>query len=207
MKLSSLFLAIPEDYAVRPLGGLNERPKNFPSFDPAYSKVIGTQDGRDVWGSREKKGAELYGFRDGDEVVAYLVLIEEPTSENTYHFKELWVSPNQRGKGLGSALILYLTQKVGINLHLPHNEIVSPDARAVITKLASRGKIKVLSGGVQLSGDELKQVFADTSQNDIELIIKENRRAIALYGSKMYLNDGRSTLSEMCQVTQDGSFD
>ena len=206
MLLKELFLSIPEDYAFRPVHGDDKKPTNLPTFDPMYAKVVGTQDGKDVWGSREKKAVEIYGFKDDNEVLAYLCLSEESTTSGAYDLRELWVSPKHRNQGLGSALILFLVQKLGLQLCLAKDEIVSDDARQVLWKLAERGKINVFKNEKWLSSSELEAEFNDKSKNDSELVIKEMKRNVPLFGSKLILEDGRTTLCEPCQVLQDSNF-
>jgi GNAT superfamily N-acetyltransferase len=193
MKLLELFQKLPEDFAIRPLGIANSRPKNIPSFDPAYSKVVGTFDGKDVWGSREKRGYEIFGFKVNDNVVSYCIIGEEEVSPGVQEFRELWTDDNYRGRGLGSGLILFLTKKIKIKLLLNKNEIVSPDARMVLSALAKTGKIKITSDGVTA---DYESIFNDRTKNNIELMIESTPHPNKLFSGEMRFKDGRTAFVE-----------
>jgi len=194
MKLLELFGRLPEDYAMRTVNGPDEHPSNLPKFDPNYSKVVGTLDGKDVWGSREIKGYDTYGFRDGDKTIAYVILDEKEIKPDTQAFKELWVDKFYRRKGLGSGLILFLISKSKINLVLTPTELVSDDAREIFLSLGRSGKIKIEDQDGKL--DTFEKILTDKSKTEHSLLIREDAIQKKAFGSKMFLADGRSTLSE-----------
>ena len=116
MKLIELFQQVPEDFAVRPISGARNHPHNLPTFDPAYSKVVGTFDAVDIWGSREKKGCETFGIKDGDTVAAYLIISENDVRPGTQQLREIWVAEAYARRGYASALLLFVLKKLHAKL-------------------------------------------------------------------------------------------
>lgn len=201
MLLKELFSKVPEDFAMRPLG--SGVPQNIPTFDPRYSKVVGTQDGQDVWGSREKRNFEIFGFKDKDEVTAYII-IEENTTDGAHALRELWVNPNHRRKGYGTGLILFLTRKIGIALLLKADEIVSPDARSVILKCIQDKLVKATSSDSTSPADALKIAH----KTDTSIRIFEKQSGI-LFAAKMVLDDNTTTFAEhsLVNVSEESEYD
>lgn len=198
MKLCELFNKIPEDYAIRTIAGSDNNPLNIPRFDPAYSKVVGTFDGKDVWGSKETQGYDTYGFRDGEKTIAYVILDENETKPDTQIFKEIWVDKNYRRKGLGSGLILFLISKSKINLVLTPDELVSNDARDIFLALGKSRKIKIEDQDGNL--DTFEKILSDKTKNKYSLLIKEDPNQKKLFGSRMILKNGQSTFAESYSV-------
>lgn len=198
MKLCELFNRIPEDYAIRTVAGSDNNPLNKPKFDPMYSKVIGTFDGQDVWGSKETKGYDTYGFRDGEKTIAYIILDEKEIKLDTQAFKELWVDANYRRKGLASGLVLFLTTKSKINLVLTPNELVSDDARDIFTALGKSGKIKIEDQDGNL--DTFEKILSNKTKTDYSLLIREDKVQKKPFGSKMFLENDQSTFAEPYSV-------
>lgn len=198
MKLCELFNQIPEDYAMRTVAGSDSNPLNLPKFDPRYSKVVGTFDGKDVWGSKETKGYDTYGFRDGEKTIAYIILDERETKPDTQVFKEIWVNQNYRRKGLASGLVLFLTTKSKINLVLTPDELVSDNAREIFTALGKSGKIKIEDQDGNL--DTFEKILSTKTKNDYSLLIREDALQKKLFGTKMFLENGQSTFAEPYSV-------
>ena len=188
MLLKELFAQVPEDFAMRPLG--SGTPQNIPTFDARYAKIIGTQDGQDVWGSREKRNFEIFGFKDYHRVVAY-VIIEEHKTDGAHALRELWVDPKYRRRGYGTGLILFLTRKVGITLLLKASEIVSPDARQILSKCIKQKLVKSLSNDDIDPIDALNQNY----KTDTSIKIFEQKSG-SLFGSKMQFADGTTSFAE-----------
>lgn len=203
MILKDLFLRLPEDYAIRPLADV---PKNLPTFDPIYSKIVGTQDTVDVWGSRERKDVEIFGFRDtANKVIAYLIIDEYPAAENTFKLREIWVSPEHRGNSLGTGLLIFLIRKLNLKLLLASNEIVSDDARKIIKKAVNKKLFKAsINKDVTLS-----IALNDLTKNDIEITLYERKEHYRLYGSAMVCIDGRQTFVEhsLVNVGEESIYD
>jgi len=198
MKLIDLFTIIPEDFAIRPLEHADRG--DLPTFDPVYSKVVGSQDGVDVWGSREKQGFDIYGFRDSNETIAFIALSSEEVKPNFQKFHQLWVSSLYRKRGLGAGLIMFLIRKLGINLVLDKDEIVSLDARNLIGKLHADGRLKLSRDGLLLTKDEAFSILNDLSINDVSITIHERKADVPLFGGSAKLANGMSRLQEASVV-------
>lgn len=201
MKLKDLFLVIPEDYAIRPIAN---NPLNLPTFDPIYSKIVGSQDNIDVWGSREKKGFEIFGFKNLESVIAYIILEEDEVVAQTVRLRELWVKDDQRGKGLATGLLIFVTRKLKIKLLIDRNEIVSADARSLVKKAVDRGILKVAIN----KNITLDVALTDLTKNDIEIVLFETARS-KLFGAQMQSPDGRITFAEhaVINVGEASDFD
>jgi GNAT superfamily N-acetyltransferase len=194
MELFELFKRLPEDYAHRTVAGPDDRPHNKPKFDPRYSKIVGTFDNKDVWGSKEIKGYDIFGFRDGEKTIAYVILDEREVKPNTQEFKELWTDSNYRRKGLASGLILFLTTKCKTNLLLSPVELVSDDARDIFKVLGKSGKIKIEDQDGKL--DTFDEILSAKMKTDYSLLIREDVIQKKVFGSKMFLENNQSTLAE-----------
>lgn len=85
----------------------------------------------------------VYGVIENGVCVAYIIISEKEFGDKTHHFREIWVTPELRGRGYASILILFLLNKLKLKLFIPHDEIVSPMIRVALGKLFSSGKIKI----------------------------------------------------------------
>jgi hypothetical protein len=178
MKLQELFTLLPEDY-----GRLPPIPPNLPSFDPKYSKVVGTFDGLDIWGSRELAGFDIFGIRDttGD-ALSYLI-VSNADIGGAFPLRELWTASDARGCGYATILLSFVLRKLGRRIILTHDEVVSDDARSFILKGADAGKFKVHTAtGRVVTPGELQQTFSQLGKTDTELVLSESVVPYDLFG-------------------------
>ena len=68
-------------------------------------------DAIEIYGSREFTGWEVYGVIENGVCVAYIIISEKEFGDKTHHFREIWVTPELRGRGYASILILFLLNK------------------------------------------------------------------------------------------------
>lgn len=162
-----------EDFSSQPLGNDKKNPKNKPALDKEYSRIIGTFDGYDVWGSLEKKGCETVGFKDSDKVIAYLIFSDNEISPGVKEFIEIWTDPDYQRRGLAAGLILFVTKKLHVKLFLGKSSIVGLDSRSLLKSLADTGKVTITAG---LTGDhaDYAKILANTCQNNFELMIESD---------------------------------
>jgi hypothetical protein len=95
MKILKL-LKLSEDYYHKPL---DDVPANLPVFPKDCSIRIGTMDAIEIYGSREFTGWEVYGVIENGVCVAYIIISEKEFGDKTHHFREIWVTPELRGRG------------------------------------------------------------------------------------------------------------
>ena len=146
-------------------------------------------DGYDIWGSRELRSFEIYGIRNNDEVIAY-VIIEEASIDGANKLRELWVDPTFRGKSLAACLLLFLLRKLQLKLLISHDEVVSLQARDFILKSLRASKFKALSrDGNELSHDLVAKMFSQLGKTDDELILTEERVSWYLFGDTTLLKE------------------
>lgn len=130
MLLNELFSMLPEDY-----GHLNDPPSNLPSFDPKFSKIVGTFDGHDIWGSRELGAAyNIFGIRDGGGVVLAYAIVETQENNGAHKLREIWANQQARGQGYATAVLMFVLRKLNVKLLISHDEPVSDDGRSFIVK-------------------------------------------------------------------------
>ena len=193
MKILKL-LKLSEDYYHKPL---DDVPANLPVFPKDCSVRIGTMDAIEIYGSREFTGWEVYGVIENGVCVAYIIISEKEFGDKTHHFREIWVTPELRGRGYASILILFLLNKLKLKLFIPHDEIVSPMIRVALGKLFSSGKIKIDVNTERPVEDVLK----DTKKTDDTLIIRtvSESKQFPIDGSRRKIGD-RYTLQESRSV-------
>lgn len=178
MKLSELFTLLPEDYGRLPLD-----PPNKPTFDPKYSKVVGTFDGMDIWGSREIPGFDVFGIRDSGGLVLAYIIMSSDSGSDAHRLRELWTSTIARGRGYATILLLFVLRKLNRRLLLSHDEVVSDDARSFILKGAVANKFKVYdNNGRLVPVDVLHQVFSVLGKTDTELVLAEQAVPYSIFG-------------------------
>lgn len=177
MQLCELFTVLPEDY-----GRLPAIPPNKPTFDPKYSKVVGTFDGVDIWGSRELRGYDIFGIRDETSVLAYLVLSNSERN-GAIPMRELWTSPTARGHGYATILLLFVLRKLRQRVLLSHDEVISDDARSFILKGVAANKFKAYSvSGVLQTADAVQQQLSVLGKTDTELVLSEQAVPYDVFG-------------------------
>ena len=185
MRLAELFKNIPmyEDF-----GSLPNPPPNLPSFDPKYSKVIGTFDGYDIWGSREINGYKIFGIKENDKVASYIII--EDTDEVPVRLRELWVDQSLRGKGYATILILFLLRKIKLRLLIAHDEILSSDVRGFILKALKSSKFKISDPTGKLMTDvEVEKIFKKLGKTPDEVILHEEPVRWGLFGTDGLLKE------------------
>lgn len=156
MKLQEL----TEDYGTLP----------EPIKAPTLSNHIGVFDNIDVWEDNTSSIFTVLGFKENENTIAYIAY-ENNLIQNAHPLRYLWVDKSQRGKGLGTKLLLVVLRQLGEKLILTQKEIVTDGARAVILKSVQADKIKVLCKDKQLSHEELRKIFNILGETKTELIL------------------------------------
>lgn len=115
---------------------------NLPDFlDKKYSKLVGTFDGYDIYGSRfygEKYDA--YGILNNQQNVCATLVIQ--TQEKMYDGKKcqqiekVWVDKNDRGKALATSLLAFVIRKLKTNLI--SNRLITNDGEIFYKKLIQK---------------------------------------------------------------------
>lgn len=131
MKLAELRLSISLDLT-EPL-----------QFGP-NSKLIGSFDGHEIYGSRDFQDVEVYAVVNPDMTCrAALLLKEQPDiidGQEFYRIEKIHVEESERRKGLGSSLIEFCVLKLGIKLR--SGATVSKLGIALLSHLVKTKSIK-----------------------------------------------------------------
>ena len=206
MTLLDLMTSMPdlsslhEDYAVNAAVTL-------PDFNPRYAKIVGTMDGLDVWLTRFF-GVEYdtFAFRDGDELLAFVVVGSTP-SQNAYPLVRMWSSPNHRGRGLTTALVMFITKKLNTSLVILDDEPLTDEGWNWLIKAVQRNRVKAVNAatGAALSADDIKSDKMNQhntgAKTDLSVIIERDVSRYSLFGS-----GGHRQLNEVVYVV-DGAED
>jgi hypothetical protein len=166
-----------------------------PDFSPRWSKIVGTIDGRDVWGSRcWGEHLDVYAFRDDESLEAFIVIDTSVTPHALVR-----ISSNIKGKGLVTTLLGFVTKKLGNHLIIAKSEMMSADGQEWLKKLIlnphgfeihdGHGN-KILPSQID---DELKKAKSSKQPGDLEIFI-ENQRSLPLWGT------GYRIMNEMSQT-------
>ena len=120
--------------------------QELPTFDPRWSKIVGTIDARDVWGSRCWKGVDVYAFRTGSTLDAFIAVKTRKVG-GALPLVRVWCDPNQRRRGLISALLGFVTKKMHNRVIVVKKELLTPDGIEWLVKLVkSPGGFKIHDG-------------------------------------------------------------
>lgn len=200
MKLSDILQAMPdlslvhEDLAVSAATSL-------PDFNPKYSKVVGTMDGHEVWLTRFfGEEYNTFAFREWTTLLAFIVVNAHPVGD-AYPLVRLWTSPHYRGRGFVTALVLFVTKKLGSRLILMKEEPLIDDGWNWLIKAVERKKITALdaSSGQQLTSDDIQRDYQrrknSSHETELSVIIERSTSRFPMFGS-----GGYRQLNEMVYV-------
>lgn len=200
MRVADILCAMPEmtlmheDFAVHPA-------ITIPDFNPRYSKIVGTMDGLDVWLTRffgEKYNT--FAYKDGEQAIAFVVVESLPT-DSAYKLVRIWSDSKHRGRGLVTALILFLTKKLNMRLLLQNDEPLTDDGWDWLIRAVHHNKIKAFDASTsqQLNAKQLKQdrklQKKTGGKTDLSIIIERDISRFPLFGS-----GGYRQLNEMIYV-------
>lgn len=157
MKLQEL----TEDYGILP----------NPIQLPTLTKYVGTIENVDVWEDITGKIGTILGVKEHEQTIAYIIF-EHKTIQNAHPLRYFWVDESQRGKGIGSLLLIFVLHNLNKKLMLTKDEIVTDGARSVILKAVQSNKIKVFCDNKQLSYGELRKIFNILGETKTELILE-----------------------------------
>lgn len=186
--------SVHEDYAVNAAITL-------PDFNPRYSKVVGTMDGLDVWLTRffgEKYNT--FAFREGDELLAFVVVGYAPL-QNAYPLVRMWSPPNHRGRGLTTALVMFITKKLNTRLVIRDDEQLTDEGWNWLIKAVQRNKVKAVNAatGDALTADDIKSDKMNQrntgAKTDLSVVIERDVSRYDLFGS-----GGHRQLNEVVYV-------
>lgn len=130
MKLADLFRSpeyVDEDFAI-------SIPKQFPDFNAKHAKIVGSIDSRDVWGSRCWKDKDVFAFRTGEQIDAFIA-VDISNVNGPFCLNRVWCSEDQRGKGLITALLGFFTKKMNNKLLISDDEPLTPEGFNWLYKL------------------------------------------------------------------------
>lgn len=200
MKLSDLMAAVPdlsslhEDYAVNAAVTL-------PDFNPRYTKVVGTMDGLDVWLTRFfGEDYNTFAFRNGEELLAFVVVGSTPL-QDAYPLVRMWSAPNHRGRGLTTALVMFMTKKLNTRLVIRDDEPLTDEGWNWLIKAVQRNKVKAINAatGAALTADDIKsdkmKQRSTGAKTDLSVIIERDVSRYDLFGS-----GGHRQLNEVVYV-------
>jgi hypothetical protein len=204
MKLIELFTKLPdaeifhlkEDFINDPL-------ITMPKFKPRYAKVVGTYDGREVWGSRFF-GAEhdIYAFREKNATLAFVVVNSRENEMGAYPLERIWTNPKHRSKGYATALILFITQKLGNKLIIQKDEPLTQDSWDWLIKSVEKNRLKVVDVETKklVKVEKLKMELNQKQHTTTSLIIETTMQSKKLFGT------GYRILSEGAAIITERSF-
>lgn len=195
MKLNELFNSpnlLKDDFAI----GIMDQD---PDFNPKWSKIVGTIDGRDVWGSRcFGDNLDVFAFRTNEICEAYVV-IKNIELSGALPLVRVWCKPSLRGKGLISALLGFVTKKMNNKIIVTKDEPITKDGKDWLIKLIknpSGFKITAIDGK-KISPEDIESAWTDAKNasvaNDLQVII-ENGRRYSLWGDNYPLKEAAQHL-------------
>jgi len=205
MKLKELFSILPnlellhikEDFATDPA-------ITIPDFNPRYSKIVGTYDGKDVWGSRFfGPDHDAYGFADKDQVLAFVVIGSDKNAKyDAYPIERIWTDPSQHGKGYATALILFLTQKLKVKLLIDKNEKLTQDSWDWLIKGVEKKRLNAIDVKTNkiVKLTKLKKELKQKQLTSTALIIESTSTLATLFGT------GYRILKEMPSIISENSY-
>lgn len=137
------------------------------------SKIIGKFDGYDI-----QQIDDYYLILDDSNYYMGYIRVDDSS------FREAYVTPQNRRKGIASILILFVLRDLKQQLILSNDEMITDDSRQLFFKLAQANKIKISATSSLdlkhlLSIPELSKIFKDISDNDITLIIESEQKRIS----------------------------
>jgi len=138
--------------------------ENAPFQDPQY---IGKFDGYDIYNQDD-----YYFIPSANMSYLGYVRVEE-----TGEFRELYVPEKNRRRGIASSIILFLLRELNTALILTPDEIITDDSRRVFYTLAKAGKVKITNNGEPLPLSKISEIFADTADSDLQLVIESKKKA------------------------------
>jgi hypothetical protein len=202
VKLAEIFNAVPDRSALVEDHAINAN-ATLPTFDPRYSKIVGTIDGRDVWGSRCFPQHHVFALRAGENVEAFIVLRDATVTEHNAHpLTRMFVSPDADKRGYVTALILFVTKKLQLRLILTHDEPLTSDGWSWVTSAIRHNRISAFNAqtGVALTADDIASDRTVGGKTDLAVLIEKCSSPDALFGSGEYRQ-----LNEMIYVIEENS--
>ena len=173
----------------------------LPDFNPRYAKIVGTMDGLDVWLTRffgEKYNT--FAFRDGEELLAFVV-VGSSSTHDAYPLVRMWASPNHRGRGLTTALVMFMTKKLNTRLVIRADEPLTDEGWNWLIKAVQRNKVKAINAatGTALTADDIKSDKMKQrntgAKTDLSVVIERDVSRYDLFGS-----GGHRQLNEVVYV-------
>lgn len=203
MKLAELFdcpslkaaneIMAAEDFAI----GISDQ---LPDFNPRWAKVVGTADGRDVWGSRcFGDEIDVFAFRTENKCDAFIAL-SNTDIKGAQPLMRVWCAPAERGKGLTAALLGFVTKKLKNKLLVAKKEPLTKDGKDWLIKLIKnpRGFIFTTVDGKQVNPVDVEQHWnsAKTSSSTEYEFFIENHRTHSLWGDNYPLVEASQHLGD-----------
>ena len=206
---------VVEDYSAVALA---EPPANFPNLSDPSIAEYGSFDGYSVMVSfQEEKIGRVYFFvtdiravddvttLKNENVMAYVTVSANETSDGFNELYECWSNPKHRGKGFATGLIRFLMQKLGMKLLLGKDEIVSSYFRAFL-KNAVLGKYRKFHAYhrdmTKYEPDELLRILNKAVGDDSEIVLWESKREIPLFANRKIDKQGQSCFVESMGTIQ-----
>lgn len=200
MKLSDMLLAMPDLSLVHEYLAVDAA-ITLPDFNPKYAKIVGTMDGHDVWLTRFfGEEYNTFAFREGTTLLAFIIVDARPRG-SAYPLVRLWTNPQYRGRGFVTALVLFVTKKLGSRLLLTKDELLTDDGWNWLIKAVERKKITALnaSSGQQLTSDDILVDYRRrkniSHETELSVIIERSSSRYPVFGS-----GGYRQLNEMVYV-------
>jgi hypothetical protein len=191
VKLADIFTTIPEDRALFAEDFAHTAGITIPDFNPRYSKVVGTMDGRDVWCSRYF-GQEYYVFAFlNKELTPDAFIVVTSSTHPTHHSLErIWASPNRNTVGMPAALCMFVTRKLNIPLMITPDQCLTNAGWNWLIKLAQRKQISLSDGSKEIAPERLTSEFLGKVKTNTAVFFEVAAARGSVFG------DGYRTLKE-----------
>ena len=201
MKLIDLFNQVPhylellhEDFA----DSLEVR--DFPKFEPHYSKVVGTFEGKDIWASRYYPNHHVFGIIENNNLQAFIT-IEDNLINGCHPLTRIWSKGGKTTVGYITALVMFVLRKVQLKLIIKDIEPLTQYGCNWLVKLVQRNRLTATNAIThnKLTSDEIVNDFNQSKTNR-----ECTTLAIILEGEKFdypLFSLGYRTLSEKIQIT------
>lgn len=157
-----------------------------PQFDPKYAKVIGTFDGKDVWGSRFIPDHHVIAFRTNEILDAYII-VEDTLVHGAHPIVRVWSRGGKERSGYITALILFLLRKLHVKLLIKSDEALTPEGWNLLVRSIQRGRFtaKDAATGKTVDKEHLNQdrILQQTVRTPLSLILESYKSKYPLFGT------------------------
>lgn len=149
-------------------------------FNVAYSRPVGTYNGKEIWGSRYfGKDVDLYGILDKQRNILAWSAFDNKSHTGYSTLIRSYVDPTQRGKDLTLTIINFLVTKANEKIWIDKDEPTSKDSRKLIGKwfqypIQKRHfNMKFFDSSGEIAKPNTNQILQGGIKNDVYIILED----------------------------------